>query len=317
MRKKLAITIGDPSGVGPEVLIKALNSKGLLSALSDIFIVGDSAVIKRAIMLVKPDFNINALKIIETGIITHTNFKTNSPNKQCGEAALSYIKMAVDIALKGDVSAIVTAPISKTSISLAGSTFKGHTEMLADLTNTKDYAMMFYGKPLKIILVTIHEAIKDVPKLLDKENILKTIRLAQKGCKMFGIKSPKIAVSGLNPHNGEGGIFGTEEIDFIIPAIQQAKIEGIDAIGPIPPDVVFHHAYKGVYDIVVCMYHDQGLIPLKMIAFDRGVNITVGLPFVRTSPDHGTAYDIAWKGIADPSSMIQAIKTARRLRVNT
>lgn len=312
LKNKIAITIGDPAGIGPEIVIRSLLHMDTIP-LSDILIVGDMAVIKKAINLVDAPINTEDINIIETGSIKD-GFNIKIPDKQCGEAALSYIQKAVNLALKGDVSAIVTAPISKSAISLAGSRWKGHTEMLAELTNTKDYAMMLYGEPLRVILVTIHESLKDVPSLLNPQIILKTIRLAQKGCMMFGIKSPKIAVAGLNPHSGEGGMFGTEEINHIIPAIQMAISEGIDVTGPIPPDTVFYHAYNERYDIVVCMYHDQGLIPLKMVAFDKGVNITIGLPFIRTSPDHGTAYDIAWEGIAKPSSMIEAIRLARRLK---
>ncbi|MCG2813219.1 MAG: 4-hydroxythreonine-4-phosphate dehydrogenase PdxA, partial [Thermodesulfovibrionales bacterium] len=191
----------------------------------------------------------------------------------------------------------------------------GHTEMLAELTDTKDYAMMLVGEPLKVILVTIHTPLRSVPDMITRESVLKTIRLAKKACGMLGIENPRIAVAGLNPHAGEAGIFGSEEGNEIIPAIEDAKKLGIPVTGPYPPDTVFNKAYNGEIDMVVCMYHDQGLIPLKMIAFDRGVNVTVGLPIIRTSPDHGTAYDIAWKGIADPSSMLEAIKMAARLEV--
>jgi 4-hydroxythreonine-4-phosphate dehydrogenase len=187
--------------------------------------------------------------------------------------------------------------------------------MISDLTHTKDYAMMFVGGPLRIILVTIHTALKKVPSLITKERILKTLRLAKKACEMLGMKAPKIAVAGLNPHAGEAGLFGDEEIREISPAVKEALEEGISVSGPFPPDVIFHKAYRGEFDLIVCMYHDQGLIPLKMVAFDRGVNITVGLPIIRTSPDHGTAYDIAWKGIANPSSMIEAIKFAAKLKI--
>jgi len=176
---------------------------------------------------------------------------------------------------------------------------------------------MLAGGPLKVILVTIHTSLRNVPELVTKEKVLKTIRLAKKACSMLGISHPGIAVAGLNPHAGESGIFGDEETREIIPAIEAAKVEGISATGPFPPDTVFIKAYKGEVDIVVCMYHDQGLIPLKMIAFDKGVNVTIGLPIIRTSPDHGTAYDIAWSGKAgkaDPSSMIEALKLALQMK---
>ena len=222
---------------------------------------------------------------------------------------------AVELALNKKVDGIVTAPISKEALKMAGMKWHGHTEMLAKLTNTKDYAMMLVGEPLRVILVTIHTPLRSVPDMITRESVLKTIKLAKKACDMLGIENPRIAVAGLNPHAGEAGIFGSEESNAIIPAIEDAKKLGIPVAGPYPPDTVFNKAYNGEIDMVVCMYHDQGLIPLKMIAFDRGVNVTVGLPIIRTSPDHGTAYDIAWKGIANPSSMLEAIKLAARLEI--
>jgi 4-hydroxythreonine-4-phosphate dehydrogenase len=175
--------------------------------------------------------------------------------------------------------------------------------------------MMLAGGPLRIILVTIHTSIKSVPAMISKESVLKTIRLARRACDMMDIQEPRIAVAGLNPHAGEAGMFGDEEVTAIIPAIEAAHGAGIPCTGPYPPDTLFHKAYSGGIDMVVCMYHDQGLIPLKMIAFDKGVNATIGLPIIRTSPDHGTAYDIAWRGIADPSSMMEAIACAGRMRI--
>jgi 4-hydroxythreonine-4-phosphate dehydrogenase len=187
--------------------------------------------------------------------------------------------------------------------------------MLADLTGAEEYAMVLTGGPLKVILVTIHTALRNVADELTREKIFRTIVLARRACRMFGIEKPRVAVAGLNPHAGEQGMFGAEEKTLILPAVRKAEKAGLDVSGPYPPDTVFYKACKGDFDIVVCMYHDQGLIPLKMIAFDKGVNITVGLPFVRTSPDHGTAYDIAWKGTADPSSMIEAIRLAVRVKM--
>jgi 4-hydroxythreonine-4-phosphate dehydrogenase len=242
-------------------------------------------------------------------------FEKCKPTAEGGRACVSYIKKAVEFALSKHVDGIVTAPISKEALKMAGFKWPGHTEMLADLTNTKDYTMMLIGKPLRVILVTIHTALKNVPDLITKSKVLKTIRLAKKACDMLNIRNPRIAVAGLNPHAGEAGIFGNEEFKKIIPAVKEAIKEGIPVSGPYPPDTIFHKAYKGDVDIVVCMYHDQGLIPLKMIAFDKGVNVTIGLPFVRTSPDHGTAYDIAWKGMANPLSMIEAIKVAAMLKI--
>jgi 4-hydroxythreonine-4-phosphate dehydrogenase len=244
------------------------------------------------------------------------SFQKGMPTAEGGRASAEYIRKAVELAVNKQVDAVVTAPISKEALKMAGMNWPGHTEMIAELTGTKDYAMMLAGGPLRVILVTIHTALRNVPDLVTKEKVLKTIRLAKKACSMLGIGHPRIAVAGLNPHAGEAGIFGDEETREIVPAIEAAAREGISATGPFPPDTVFHKAYKGEVDIVVCMYHDQGLVPLKMIAFDKGVNVTIGLPIIRTSPDHGTAYDIAWSGStgkADPSSMIEALKLASHM----
>ncbi|MBU2455299.1 MAG: 4-hydroxythreonine-4-phosphate dehydrogenase PdxA, partial [Proteobacteria bacterium] len=206
---------------------------------------------------------------------------------------------------------LVTCPITKTALKLAGSQFHGHTEMLAHRTNTQEYAMMLAGKKLKVVLVTIHIPISQVSASLTTENIIEKIRLTHFSLKnRFNIKAPKIAVAGLNPHSGEASMFGHEEEDIIAPAVRLAKKEGLDIHGPLPPDTVFFQAVNAKYDAVVCMYHDQGLIPFKLIHFKDGVNTTLGLPIIRTSVDHGTAYDIAWHGIADPSSLTEAIKMA-------
>lgn len=323
--KKLAITMGDPGGVGAEIIVKALRSPKIRQVSIPI-IIGDSVVMKETLRVLKVPSTLriirspdeakplkNSIDCIDIGIMN--KFKKNKPTEKGGRACVSYIKKAVEFALHKSVDGIVTAPISKEALKMAGVSWPGHTEMLADFTKTKDYAMMFIGEPLRIILVTIHTALKDLPRSITQEKIVKTIRFAKKACDMLKIKNPRIAVAGLNPHAGEAGRFGDEEIKKIIPAIQKARKENIPVSGPYPPDTVFYKAYKGEIDIVVCMYHDQGLIPLKMIAFDKGINLTLGLPFIRTSPDHGTAYDIAWKGIANPSSMIEAIKLAAKLKI--
>lgn len=323
--KKLALTMGDPGGVGPELIIKALYSSEVRRYCAPI-VIGDRIVIEEALNLLKLPLTLRIIKspeesqtasgsinLIDVRVIK--KFQRGKPTAKSGRACVSYIKKAVELALHKQVDGIVTAPISKKAFKMAGFTWPGHTEMLADLTNTKEYAMMLVGGPLRVILATIHVPLKSVSALITKDKVLKTIRLAMKACDMFGIKNPKIAVAGLNPHAGEAGIFGDEEIKKIIPAVEAAKKEGIPVSGPYPPDTIFHKTYKGEIDIIVCMYHDQGLIPLKMIAFEEGVNVTVGLPFIRTSPDHGTAYDIAWKGVASPTSMIEAIRLAASLKV--
>ncbi|MGD0885909.1 MAG: 4-hydroxythreonine-4-phosphate dehydrogenase PdxA [Thermodesulfovibrionales bacterium] len=322
--KRLALTTGDPGGIGPEVVLKALSSPDLPKCIP--VVIGDACVMRDAMKTCKiplevevinsPDdssFSPGTLWLIDLHSLT--SFKKKEPDPHNGMACVSYIKKAVELVLERKVDSIVTAPISKEALKYGGFPWAGHTEMLAELTASRDYAMMLVGEPLRVILVTIHTALKNVPNLITKETVLKTIRLAKKACDMLGIEKPRIAVAGLNPHAGESGIFGKEEIQEIKPAVDEARGNGIFAVGPYPPDTIFHKAYQGDVDIVVCMYHDQGLIPLKMVSFDRGVNVTVGLPIIRTSPDHGTAYDIAWKGIANPSSIIEAIKMAIRLKL--
>lgn len=331
--RRLAITMGDPGGIGPEITVKAITYPEVKKICTP-FVIGDIYIIQEALNLLKIPLKLRKIKSIKDSNpdkkileVIHvippplkkfkkfTTIKNNSPTPEGGRASVSYIKTAVELALSKQVDGIVTAPISKEALKMAGFKWLGHTEMLANLTKTKDYVMMLVGGRLRVILVTIHTALKNVPDLITKQGVFKTIVLAKKACDMLEIKNPKIAVAGLNPHAGESGIFGDEEREKIIPAIEEAKKYGICVSGPYPPDTVFYKAYRGDVDIVVCMYHDQGLIPLKMIAFESGVNVTVGLPFIRTSPDHGTAYDIAWKGIANPSSMIESIKLAARLKI--
>lgn len=319
--------MGDPGGVGPEIIAQALSAPGIRKTCIPI-VIGDTLIMAKALRLLRnhrklreitsPDEAENSgrlIHIINVNTMIPQALPQKKPTAEGGEACVSYIRKAVELAMHKQVDGMVTAPISKEALKMAGFAWPGHTEMLAELTRTRSYAMMLVGGPLRVILVTIHTALKNVPELITRQRILRVIRFAKKACDMLKIRTPKIAVAGLNPHAGEAGIFGEEEITQIVPAIRQANREGIPVSGPYPPDTIFHKAYQGEIDIVVCMYHDQGLIPLKMIAFDKGVNVTVGIPFVRTSPDHGTAYDIAWKGTANPSSMIEAIKLAVRLKI--
>ncbi|MBI4709691.1 MAG: 4-hydroxythreonine-4-phosphate dehydrogenase PdxA, partial [Nitrospirae bacterium] len=322
--KKIAITMGEPGGIGPEIIVKALFCTEIRNLCTPI-VIGDIEIIKKAVKLTGLSLEVTPLSKItdskpEAGKIEVLGIKSSKPFKKCapssgaGTAVVSYVKKAVELALKKDVHAIVTAPVSKESLKLAGCSWPGHTELLAELTRTKDFSMMFAGEKLKIILATIHVPLKDVPQLLNKKLVLKTIIHAKKGMDLLGIRKPRIAVAGLNPHAGEAGILGNEEIKSIVPAVKEALKKDIKVSGPYPPDVVFHKAYRGDFDIVVCMYHDQGLIPFKMLEFEKGVNVTVGLPIIRTSPDHGTAFDIAWKNKANPSSMLEAIRLAARLK---
>jgi len=321
--------MGDPAGVGPEIIVRTVSDIVIRESCVPV-VVGDRLVLEEALRLTDSTLKLNliqspdqalsspeVLNLIDQNLATtdSSTFEKNRATADNGRACVGYIRKAVDLALGHEVDAVVTAPITKEALKLAGVTWPGHTEMIAEMTGTKDYAMMLAGGPLRVILVTIHTSIKSVPAMITKASVLKTIRLARRACDMMDIKEPRIAVAGLNPHAGEAGMFGDEEINAILPAIEAARLSGIDCTGPHPPDTLFHKAYNGAVDIIVCMYHDQGLIPLKMIAFDKGVNATIGLPIIRTSPDHGTAYDIAWKGVADPSSMTEAITFAARLRI--
>jgi 4-hydroxythreonine-4-phosphate dehydrogenase len=322
--KKIAITMGDPAGIGPEIIVHAVSNPEIQKICRPV-VIGAHNILEESFRLAGQVFRPNVItsaamvdpspgtvNIMDIGSIR--DVRQEKASADGGRASAACIKKAVELALNKQVDAVVTAPISKEAFKAAGLKWPGHTEMLAELTNTTDYAMMLVGGPLRVILVTIHTAIRNVPALITKASVLKTILLAKKACDMLGLKNPNIAVAGLNPHAGETGIFGSEESEAISPAVEDAQRLGLPVSGPYPPDTIFHKGYKGEVDIIVCMYHDQGLIPLKMICFDTGVNVTVGLPIIRTSPDHGTAYDIAWKGIARPSSMIEAIRLAARLK---
>jgi 4-hydroxythreonine-4-phosphate dehydrogenase len=324
--KKIAITMGEPWGVGPEVIVKALLSGKTGKRIIPV-VIGNVHVMWEALKMTGLPARVRKISDIsdpvsEQGVINVLDIRsdialTKGPSKSSGKAIIKYIQKAVELGLSNEVSAIVTGPISKESLKLAGTEWPGHTEMLAHLTKTRDFAMMFAGKKFKVILCTIHIPLKDVPGKINEKLVLKTIRLARTGTAMLGIKEPRIAVAGLNPHAGEAGIMGKEEVKAIIPAIVNAQNEGISVTGPYPPDVIFHKALKKEFDMIVCMYHDQGLIPFKMLDFETGVNATVGLPLIRTSPDHGTAFDIAWQNKANPSSMIEAIKLASRMKVSS
>jgi 4-hydroxythreonine-4-phosphate dehydrogenase len=244
-------------------------------------------------------------------------FKPGVAAVETGAAAIAFIKKAVELAQIGCIEGMVTAPINKEAINMAGCQYPGHTELLADLTQTNESGMMIVGGPLRIMFVTTHVPIRDLSTLLTQAKIEKAIRLAQLALTtLFGIKRPRIGVAALNPHAGEHGLFGDEEARVIIPAARAAQQEGILASDPLPADTLFGKAAKGSFDAVVALYHDQGLIPLKLVAFGTCVNLTVGLPIIRTSVDHGTAFDIVGKGVADPGSLIEAIKLAARIAQN-
>ncbi|MDI6782843.1 MAG: 4-hydroxythreonine-4-phosphate dehydrogenase PdxA [bacterium] len=311
MLPKIGITLGDAAGIGPEIILKAVLEPEIRELCLPL-IIGDNLILEHTARSLN-------LPLQDELLDLHQFPALPEPGKisvECGKAAIAYVEKAVELCLAEQIAAMVTAPIHKEAIHLAGSPYAGHTEMIAKLTNTKEYAMMLVGGGLRVILVTIHIGLAKVSTVLTSEKILRTIRLAYRATQELGIKNPKIAVAGFNPHSGEQGLFGDEEPTKIEPAIQQAKQEHIPVDGPYPPDTVFHRAINGDFDIVVVMYHDQGLIPLKTVAFYSGVNVTIGLPIVRTSVDHGTAYDIAGKGNANPLSMLEAIKLAVQLAKN-
>ena len=321
--------MGDGAGIGPEVVLKAIVSPQVTDRCAPL-IIGDSRVFLSLLhslridipLQVYRDFNrINwsgkEIRLLE---VEGAPEKLPIPGKiDAGWArvAMNSVDLGVELAGKGEVSALITGPINKEGIHRAGYKFQGHTDYLAYLTGTENYAMMLIGGDIRVVLVTVHIPLDEVSSSLDREEIVRKIYQARDAMHRFGIREPRIAVAGLNPHAGEGGAFGREEIEIIAPAVEECRREGVVVSGPLPPDTLFYKMVHGEYDVAVVMYHDQGLIPLKMLAFDRGVNITLGLPFVRTSPDHGTAYDIAGEGRADPRSMIEAIETACRLTSNS
>lgn len=322
MKPVIGITLGDAAGVGPEIIAKALAEQEVYDICRPV-VIGDLGIMKRAVAIAGQDLTCRAIDDVLTGgqefgqidVIDLRNLPADLPFAQvdprAGKAAYTYVETAVNLALAGKIAAIATAPLNKDAMNQGGCHFPGHTEILAHLSNTKNYAMMLTGGSLRVIHVSTHLALRQACEKVKKERVLKVIELADQAMKKIGIKEPRIAVAGLNPHSGEGGLFGTEEIEEIIPAIECAKALGLQVTGPVAPDTVFYRtAVKKDFDIVVVMYHDQGHIPLKVLGFEEGVNITVGLPFIRTSVDHGTAFDIAGKGIANHMSMLESIRLA-------
>ena len=321
----IAITMGDPAGIGPEIIAKVFDTGEVFSHCRPV-IVGNAGVMKKIIDDLRLSVYIRTIGSIDevdpasgkAEVLSLSNVDLakhlwGRPNAASGKAVVEYIKIAAGLALQRKTDAIVTAPINKEMMNAAGFDFAGHTELLAHLTGSKDYGMLFVGGGLKVILVTIHHAIADLPRLITRERVLRTIRLANGAMRQYGLEKPRIGVAAFNPHASEGGLFGHEELNEILPAVLEARGEGIDASDPIPADTLFYKVRNGYYDIVVAMYHDQGLAPLKMLAFGNAVNVTVGLPIIRTSVDHGTAYDIAGKGHADPASLLEAVKLAGQM----
>jgi 4-hydroxythreonine-4-phosphate dehydrogenase len=320
----LGITMGDAAGVGPEIIDKALAKEEFYNIARPI-VIGDASVIEDALKVAKVKVDINSVKDISEAKYEHgtievidlkniqlSELKMGQVQAMAGKASVKYVEKVVEMALENKIDAIVTAPLNKEAMNLAGYDYAGHTEILAHLTKTKDYAMMLVAGQLRVIHVTTHVSMRDACELIKKERVLTTIRLTDEVTKKMGVEAPKIAVSGFNPHAGESGLFGNEEIEEITPAIESAKKNNMNVIGPMPPDTVFLRASRGEYDAVVAMYHDQGHIPVKMLGFESGINVTIGLPIIRTSVDHGTAYRRAGLrlGTGDPTSLEEAMKLA-------
>lgn len=324
-QKLIAVTMGDAAGIGPEIVVKTFANASVVADLPS-FAIGDAGVLRRAAASLNLQLEIREIDTVANiaprpgtlcvlrvpGAEPLPDLPVGAISAFAGEAAFGAVRTGIDLAMKREIAGICTAPIHKEALAAAHIPYPGHTEMLADLSGTRDYAMMLVNPTLRTILVTVHCSMRDAIAKLSIEGELRIIRLAHRAMTELGIENPRVAVAGLNPHAGEGGLFGREDLDIVAPAIQCAREEGINASGPWPGDTVFMNARRGRFDIVVAQYHDQGLIPVKLAGVEDGVNITVGLPFVRTSPDHGTAFDIAGKGIADPASLQVALQTAHQ-----
>ena len=339
-RERIAITMGDPAGIGSEVVVKALTQKSVYEKCIPV-VIGDYEALWDAIRFSGLNLSLNEVQAPEEavgklGVVDYINLNYLKPNSWnykensvlCGEAPFQYVIYAIQLAKEGKVAAVITAPISKESINMAGHHYSGHTEIFAEYTGTKDFAMLLASDNLRVIHVTTHCALIEACRLIRKERVLKVIELANKACKMLGIENPKIGVAGLNPHCSENGLFGTEEASEIIPAVQMAQSQGIDVKGPESPDTVFVKCKAGIFDIVVAMYHDQGHIPLKLNGFQwnaaenkyssvKGINTTIGLPIIRVSVDHGTAFGKAGEGRASADSLVEAIEVGLTMAGNS
>ena len=315
---RIAVTMGDPAGIGPEIVVLAHAADEVFSACLPV-VYGDAGILRRAAAVLGREIEVVPGGEPGPGRIAVRDLSSLSPGdvpfgriSEAGARAMAaYIRAAAADALEGRARAVVTCPITKEGLSLAGVPFPGHTEFLADLCGGADVVMMLAGRRLRVALATIHVSLRTALELLSPPLIERTVRITHEFFRAnLGMDAPRIAVAGVNPHAGEGGMFGDEERTVVAPAVAACRDRGIDASGPFPPDTVFHRAYRGEFDVVVAMTHDQGLIPLKLVHFEDGVNVTMGLPVIRTSVDHGTAYDIAGKGTASPGSLIAAIRMA-------
>jgi 4-hydroxythreonine-4-phosphate dehydrogenase len=323
--RPVAVTLGDPAGIGPEIVVKALVAEPERAAV----VVGDIGVLERAIAVTGCRLRVIAVSdpaevspqpgllhvIAETNL--HPDVGYGHVDPVCGRAAYQYVVRGAELAAADEVSALVTAPIHKEALRAGGCRHPGHTEILTELAGVERVAMMLAAPNLRVVLASIHVSLRQAIAMLDVERELETIVLAHEAGIRLGYEQPRVAVAGLNPHAGENGMFGDEDIAVIAPAIERARGAGIAAYGPLAPDTVFLRAREGEFDVVVCQYHDQGLIPVKYLGLHHGVNVTLGLPYVRTSVDHGTAFDIAGTGTADERSLLAALRMAERLSVRS
>jgi 4-hydroxythreonine-4-phosphate dehydrogenase len=315
---RIAVTMGDAAGIGPEIIVGAHPHPGVV-------VVGDAERLRRAASILGADVQVVAVERpgdpVPDGALACLDLDLIDPelpfgelSAQAGEGAYQAVKRAVELASAGEVDAICTAPLNKEALHLAGHEYPGHTELLAELTGVSDYAMMLTTPKLRVIHVTTHIGLIDAIEAIEPARVERVIRLGDEALRNGGIESPRIAICGINPHAGENGLFGRgEEAEKIEPAVAAAKADGIDAQGPLPADTAFFRAVRGDFDLVVAMYHDQGHGPIKVLGLDEGVNVTVGLPVIRTSVDHGTAFDIAGQGVAEPGSLRAALREAVRL----
>ena len=321
----IAVTMGDPAGVGPEITAKALARDEVWDCCRPL-VVGDVSVLAQAVALVsapltlhpianvtKARFDPTAPDVLDLANVDYAALCKGRVSAAAGQAAVDYVQRAVELALAGQVDAVTTGPINKAALQAAGIPHIGHTELLAALTGAERVTTALATPGLIVVHVTLHVPLREVATHITRDRVLATIRLTDAGVRKMGVPRPRLAVAALNPHAGDEGLLGQEEIEAIGPAIEAARAEGIDAHGPIPADSVFFRANRGEFDAVVAMYHDQGHIPLKTYGLERGVAVTLGLPIIRTSVDHGTAFDIAWQGLASEESLVEAIRLAARL----
>ena len=324
-RPIIGLTMGDPAGIGPEVVVKAMNERALYRLCRPVAL-GDVQVFRATLKALDLNLSLHPVADPVQGVYTFgtidvvqavtadlSSLSLGQVQPAAGKAAAECVIKAAELAQAGQIDAMATAPLNKDALNQAGYHYPGHTEMLAELTGTEDFSLTLIAGKLRVMHVTTHVSMRRALDLVDRARVLKIVRLADRFCRYLGVLSPRIAVAGFNCHAGENGLFGTEEIDQITPAIEQARAERIDATGPWPGDTIFYRASRGEFDMVVAMYHDQGHIPVKMLGFEAGVNTTAGLPIIRTSVDHGTAFDIAGQGKANYGSMVEAVKLAAQL----